>query len=58
MGAQSDWSTGLGPCPWAAIAGGAWMWSLPRGPQLRSASVSSCQDPEGEADRERMRRQG
>ena len=58
MGAQSDWSTGLGLCPGAAIAGGAWMWSLPHGPQPRTASVSSCQDPEGQADRERVRPQG
>lgn len=29
MGAQSEWSTGLGFCPRAAVAVGAWMWSCP-----------------------------
>lgn len=32
MGAPSEWATGLGLCPRAAIAGGAWMWSLPCSP--------------------------
>lgn len=52
MGAQSEWSTGLGLCPRAAIAGGAGMWSWPCGPQLWPFSglphSFPCQDPEGE----------
>lgn len=59
MGAQSEWSTGLGLCPRAAIAGGAGMWSWPCGPQLWPFSglphSLPCQDPEGEADRDRER---
>lgn len=50
MGAQSEWSRGLGLCPKAAMAVGTQMWSLPCGPQLLSFSglpQSSFQDPKG-----------
>lgn len=53
MGAQSEWAAGPGLCPRAAIAVGAWMSSLPCGPQLWPFSglclSPPCQDSEGEA---------
>lgn len=59
MGAQSEWAAGPGLCPRAAIAVGAWMSSLPCGPQLWPFSglclSPPCQDSEGEADRDRER---
>lgn len=39
MGAQSEWFTGLGLCPRAAIAIGPWMWSLPCSPNSRLSQV-------------------
>lgn len=61
MGAQSEWSMGPGLCPRAAIAVGVCMCSLPCGPHLwpfsRPPQCHPCEDPEGEVDRERKRRQ-
>lgn len=49
----------VGALPGAAIAVGAWMWSLPCGPQLWPCSglplSPPCQDSEGEVDRGRER---